>query len=298
MVDLEYAYPLYRPMRETESVTFQVTLGCSFNKCSFCSMYRTKEYSERPWEEIKKEIDLVSDAHPQTSRIFLADGDALNLSTEKLVQILRYLKQKFESLQSISIYAMPKNLHQKSHEELTTLNREGLNTLYLGIETGYDVLLKKITKGATSKSIISACNKAKESGFSLTCYVILGLGGKKYSTDHIKETARIVSQISPNIVVARPLVFHYSIYEEFMQKFGEPFEQLENSAIFDEVELFLQLVNPTSSMLFRANDELGNSYSISGKLPKDKDRMISLTRELKRQPELSNPGPLLRLRPI
>lgn len=285
-------------MAETTSVTFQVTLGCSFNKCSFCSMYRTKEYYERPWEDIKKEIDLVSEAYPRTSRIFLADGDALNLGTERLIQILRYLRQKFPTLERISIYAMPKNLYEKNNDELTTLNKEGLNTLYFGIETGYDLLLKKITKGATSQSIINACNKAKKSGFNLTCYVIFGLGGRKYSTEHIKETARVVSEVSPNIVVGRPLVFHYSVYEEFMQKFGEPFEHVDDSLIFDEIELFLQLTNPSSSILFRANDELGNTYSIAGKLPEDKHRMISLTRKLKQRPKSLKPTQLLRLRRI
>ena len=94
MIELGYDYPLYRPPSEANSVIFQVTLGCSFNKCSFCNMYRTKEYSERPWEEIKNEIDLVSKSYPQTEKIFLADGDALNLSTSRLIQILDYLKGK------------------------------------------------------------------------------------------------------------------------------------------------------------------------------------------------------------
>lgn len=298
MLDLGYRQPLYRPYAETGSVTFQVTIGCSFNKCSFCNMYRSKEYTERPWEEIKKEIDLVSEAYPQTGRIFLADGDALNLPTERLSQILKYLKQKFLALERISIYAMPKNLHQKNLEELTTLNKEGLDMLYFGIETGYDMLLKKITKGATSRSIINACIKAKKSGFMLTCYIIFGLGGKKYSKEHIRETARVVSEVSPNIVVGRPLIFHDAVYREFMDKFGEPFEHADDSVIFDEVEMFLKLVKPFTPLLFRANDQLGNAYSIAGRIPEDKNKMISLTRMLKEHPDIYKSPQLLRLRRI
>ena len=88
---LNYDAPLYRPPSEAKSLIFQVTLGCSFNECSFCDMYRRKEYSERSWEEVKAEIDLMAKTMPETTRIFLADGDALNLSTDYMIQIVEYI---------------------------------------------------------------------------------------------------------------------------------------------------------------------------------------------------------------
>jgi len=293
MIELGYDYPLYRPPSEANSVIFQVTLGCSFNKCSFCNMYRTKEYSERPWEEIKSEIDIVSKSLPQTERIFLADGDAINLHTEKFVQILEYIKEKFPNLQRISCYAMPKNLLQKNPEELTLLNNKGLNMLYIGIETGNDILLKKITKGATSKSIIDACNRAKKSGFIISCMIILGIGGKKYSIDHIKETSRVVSAVSPNFLAALSLIIEDGVYDEFMKKFDEPFEALDDSLILDELEMLLNDINPISPIVFRAN-HASNVYSIGGNLPEDKEKMIALVRNLKEHPELLKPKVLRR----
>jgi radical SAM superfamily enzyme YgiQ (UPF0313 family) len=293
MIELGYDYPLYRPPSEANSVIFQVTLGCSFNKCSFCNMYRTKEYSERPWEEIKSEIDIVSKSLPQTERIFLADGDAINLRTEKLVQILDYIREKFPNIQRISSYAMPKNLMQKSQEELTQLHRRGLNMLYIGIETGNDLLLKKITKGATSKSIIDACTRAKKSGFIISCMIILGIGGKKYSVDHIKETAKVVSAVSPDFLAALTLIIEDGVYDEFMKKFDEPFETLDDSLILNELELLLNDINPTASMVFRAN-HASNVYSIGGSLPEDKQKMLSLVRNLKEHPELLKPKVLRR----
>ncbi|HEY7695817.1 MAG TPA: radical SAM protein [Nitrososphaeraceae archaeon] len=293
MIELGYDYPLYRPPSEANSVIFQVTLGCSFNKCSFCNMYRTKEYSERPWEEIKSEIDIVSKSLPQTERIFLADGDAINLRTEKLVQILDYIREKFPNIQRISSYAMPKNLMQKSQEELTQLHRRGLNMLYIGIETGNDLLLKKITKGATSKSIIDACTRAKKSGFIISCMIILGIGGKKYSVDHIKETAKVVSAVSPDFLAALTLIIEDGVYDEFMKKFDEPFETLDDSLILNELELLLNDINPTASMVFRAN-HASNVYSIGGNLPEDKQKMLSLVRNLKEHPELLKPKVLRR----
>ena len=293
MIELGYDYPLYRPPSEANSIIFQVTLGCSFNKCSFCNMYRTKEYSERPWEEIKSEIDIVSKSYPQTERIFLADGDAINLSTEKLVQILDYIKEKFPNLERISCYAMPKNLLQKSPDELTLLNRKGLDMLYIGIETGNDILLKKITKGATSKSIIDACNRAKKSGFIISCMIILGIGGKKYSMDHMKETARVVSDVSPNFLAALTLIIEDGVYDEFMKKFSEPFETLDDTMILSELELLLNNINPISPIVFRAN-HASNVYSIGGNLPEDKEKMLAVVRSLKEHPELLKPKVLRR----
>jgi len=293
MIELGYDYPLYRPPSEANSIIFQVTLGCSFNKCSFCNMYRTKEYSERPWEEIKSEIDIVSKSFPQTERIFLADGDAINLSTEKLVQILDYIKKKFPNLARISCYAMPKNLLQKSPDELTLLNSKGLDMLYIGIETGNDILLKKITKGATSKSIIDACNRAKKSGFIISCMIILGIGGKKYSMDHMKETARVVSDVSPNFLAALTLIIEDGVYDEFMKKFREPFETLDDTMILNELELLLNNINPISPIVFRAN-HASNVYSIGGNLPDDKEKMLAVVRSLKEHPELLKPKVLRR----
>lgn len=292
-MELGYDYPLYRPPSEANSIIFQVTLGCSFNKCSFCNMYRTKEYSERPWEEIKSEIDVVSKSFPQTERIFLADGDAINLDTEKLIQILDYIKENFPNLKRISCYAMPKNLLQKSPDELTLLNSKGLDMLYIGIETGNDTLLKKITKGATSKSIIDACNRAKKSGFIISCMIILGIGGKKYSMDHMKETARVVSDVSPNFLAALTLIIEDGVYDEFMKKFNEPFETLDDTMVLDELELLLNNINPISPIVFRAN-HASNVYSIGGNLPEDKEKMLALVRSLKQHPELLKPKVLRR----
>ena len=135
-MEIVYDYPLYRPPSEADSMIFQVTLGCSFNKCSFCNMYRTKEYAERPWEEIKAEIDMAAKFYPNTRRVFLADGDALNLPKYRIIQILQYLHCKFPELERVSCYAMPMNLLKKKDDELGEIRAAGLHMLYVGIESG------------------------------------------------------------------------------------------------------------------------------------------------------------------
>jgi coproporphyrinogen III oxidase-like Fe-S oxidoreductase len=256
-------------------------------------MYRTKTYSERPWEEIQMEIDITSKLYPDTKRIFLADGDAINLSTERLVEILEYINKKFPSLERISSYAMPKNLLQKTSAELKTLRTAGLKMLYVGIESGSDKVLKKITKGATYKTIVESCKKAKESNYVLSCMIILGLGGKKYTYEHIEETAKIISEVSPDYIGALNLHLDDSLYNEFMTKFKEPFEFLDDLQILNEIELLISKINPSSPIIFRAN-HASNVYSIKGTLPQDKVNILELISQLKKHPDMLKPKILRR----
>jgi radical SAM superfamily enzyme YgiQ (UPF0313 family) len=287
-MELVYDYPLYRPPSEANSMIFQVTLGCSFNKCSFCNMYRTKEYSERPWDEIKAEIDMAAKFYPETRRIFLADGDAINLSNERMVQILKYLYEKFPAIERISCYAMPKNLMQKSDDDLKELRLAGLHMLYVGIETGNDTVLKKVTKGATYKTLVQACQKAKRHGFVLSCMVILGLGGKTYTKEHARDTAKVLSEAAPDYVGALTLHLEEGIYNEFMEKFGEPFVSLEDSEVLDELEMLIVGFDPKTPVIFRAN-HASNVYSIGGTMPDDKEKVLALVKNLKSHPEMLKP---------
>lgn len=283
-----YDYPMYRPPSEARSLIFQVTLGCSFNKCSFCDMYRTKEYVERAWEEVKMEIDLAAKHTPETTRIFLADGDALNLSTERMFQILDYVREKFPKLQRVSCYAMPKNILEKSLEELKKLRDAGLKMFYIGIESGSDIILKKVTKGATAQTIIKACQKAKDSGYIISCMVILGLGGKTYSKQHAKDTASILSVTSPHYVGALTLQLEDGIRDEFLTKFKEPFLQIDDADALNELEILIHKIEPSTPVVFRANHG-SNAYPVGGILPQDKESMLQKVSYLRNHPELCRP---------
>jgi radical SAM superfamily enzyme YgiQ (UPF0313 family) len=256
-------------------------------------MYRTKEYQERPWEEIKAEVDFASNAYPETRRIFLADGDALNLPTDKLTKIIEYLYLKFVRLERVASYTMPKNLLQKDDKDLDRLRYAGLTMLYLGIETGSDLLLKKVTKGATSRGIIQACQKAQIHEYILSCMVILGIGGRTYTTQHIDDTARLVSLVSPDYLAALNLQLEEGVHQEFLSKFAEPFIPLTDYQVLDELERLVSAMNPQRSIIFRAN-HASNVYSLGGKLPDDRKRLLSLIERLKAHPELLKPKVLRR----
>jgi len=285
---LSYDYPLYRPPSEADSLIFQVTLGCSFNVCSFCNMYRTKDYVERPWDEIKTEIDLVAKQMQDTRRIFLADGDALNLSTDKMIQILDYLHTKFPEIERISCYAMPKNLLEKSSEDLKKLYDAGLTMFYIGIESGSNKILQKVTKGATGQTIIKACKNAMDAGYTISCMIILGLGGKTLSKEHIDDTAKVVSEVSPQYLGALTLHIEDGIREEFMTKFKEPFVPIDDADALVELENLVSKIEPKSPIIFRANHG-SNAYPIGGTFPEDKDAILGKISYLKDHPELCRP---------
>ena len=285
---LNYDAPLYRPPSEAKSLIFQVTLGCSFNECSFCDMYRSKEYSERNWEEVKGEIDMMSKMLPDTTKIFLADGDALNLDTEYMIQIVKYVYEKFPNLERVSCYAMPMNLLKKTPEELDAMKKAGLNMLYLGIETGSDILLKKVTKGATAKTIIKSCKKAKDAGFTLSCMVILGIGGSKYSSENARETAKVISQVKPDYVGALTLYLENGIKDEFLTKFDEEFIRISDSEAINELEELITEINVDGNVVFRANHG-SNAYNIAGTFPEDKQAMLDKITWMKEHPEVVRP---------
>ena len=285
---LNYAEPVYRPPSEAKSLIFQITIGCSFNECSFCDMYRNKEYSEKSWDEVKAEIDLMAKQLPDTTRIFLADGDALNLSTDYMVKIVEYLYNNFQKLERVSCYAMPMNLLKKTPEELKRMNEAGLNMLYLGIESGSDIILKKITKGATSETIIRACRKAIENGFTLSCIIILGLGGKTYSQEHIKETARVVNASSPHYLGTLTLILETGVKEEFLTKFGEEFHPINDDEALVELQNLVEQIDVKEKMIFRANHG-SNAYNIGGTFPDEKNVILEKISWLKEHPENVRP---------
>jgi radical SAM superfamily enzyme YgiQ (UPF0313 family) len=251
-------------------------------------MYRSKQYSEKPWEEVKSEIDLMAKYLPDTTKIFLADGDALNLDAEYMIKILKYLHEKFPNLERISCYAMPMNILKKTSEELQKMHDAGLDMLYLGIESGSDIVLKKVTKGAIAKTIIKSINKAKEAGYIMSCMIILGLGGRTYSKEHIKGTAEVINSCSPKYVGALTLYLENGIKQEFLEKFGEPFIQLNDDEALEELYDLISQIHTKEEIIFRANHG-SNAYTIKGAFPQDKDEMLEKIQWMKQHPEIMRP---------
>ncbi|MBI4808975.1 MAG: radical SAM protein [Nitrosomonadales bacterium] len=275
---LLYDQPLFRPPSEADNLIIQATLGCSFNQCSFCAMYRSKHYVERPLADVFADIRTVAAYLPDAQRVFLADGDALALPTEHLLAILRELAATFPRLTRVSCYATPGNLQRKSADELALLREHKLTLLYFGIESGSDLILKKITKGATQQRMAEVLHKAHTSGMKVSATVILGLGGTQHSDEHIAGTIALLNSAPVTYLSTLQLFLDESITEEFQRKHGEPFEMPDDLAILKEQERLISGINPPQPVIFRSN-HASNALALAGNLPKDKDKLLLQLRE-------------------
>ena len=272
-----YDMPLYRPPSEGPNLIVQATYGCSFNECSFCSMYKTKTFRARPLADVFADIDAFADEWPDAHRVFLADGDAMVLPTEVLRQILDKLAACFPNLQRVSCYATPYNLIKKSPQELVDLKARKLNLVYVGIESGAPEILKRITKGAAPRTISAALEKAVNAGIKVSATVILGLGGRTLWREHIDGTIDLINKTPPTYLSTLQLGLEDGVVGRFMERFerfGDTFEWQSDEGVLVELERLVAGLNPPKPLIFRSN-HASNSLALAGNFPKDKDRLLA-----------------------
>ena len=268
-----YDYPLYRPPSEGNSLIIQATLGCSHNKCSFCNMYKSKKFTIKPIEDIKKDISFFRQTYTHVERIFLADGDALILKTEDLKEILVYIKELFPECSRVTLYGSPKSILLKTQKELSELKDLGLSMIYMGVESGNDEVLKDINKGVSSEDLIIAAKKVKDANILLSVTVIAGIGGIEKSKSHAIKTGEIISSMIPDYLGVLTLMVEEgtNLHNKIINK---EFELLNDKEILNEIKILIQHINVKESVVFRCN-HASNYISLSGNLPKDKEKLLT-----------------------
>lgn len=285
---ITYHEPLFRPPSEAKSFILQITLGCSWNKCSFCEMYTSKSFKPRNQEDIFEDIHKMANRFPRIRRVFLADGDPLVLSNKRLVPILQEIKKAFTHLNRISTYASPQNLNNKSFEELQELKNNGLDMLYVGIESGDDETLEAIQKGETFESIEKGLLKGKEIGFKESVMIINGVGGKKFSRQHAIKSAEILNKVQPTYASTLVLTIHKG-KEHFLQRFKGEFIELNQLELFQEMRLFMETLD-LKETIFRS-DHASNFLVLKGVLGKDKTKFLDQIDFAINHPSLANLRP-------
>ncbi len=203
---MNYEGMIFRPPSEAGSLILQVTVGCSYNRCTFCGAYQGKSFRIKRFEEIQEDIDEASSYRSQIQRVFLADGDALAMPQRELLRILEYVKLRLNRVERVGIYANAKDILRKDVEELKALKNLGLGILYLGLESGNSEILKRIKKSGTVDQLIRAGRRVKESGILLSVTVILGIGGVEKSQAHAADTGKVLSEMDPDYVGALSLM--------------------------------------------------------------------------------------------
>ena len=235
-------------------------------------MYKSKSYQVRDIEDIYKEIDSLSSSYPENRKVFLADGDALSLDTAYLLALLKYLKKSFVKLRRVSLYASAQNILNKSSEDLELLYTNGLNLIYYGVESGSDVVLKKITKGVNQSEIIESLNKASDAGMKISATVILGIGGSTYTDEHIRDSAKIINETKVTYLSTLQLGLEEESKEKFYKHFTD-FTLLDDHEILHEQKRFIEFLNPSNKIIFRSN-HASNALYLAGTLPRDKSRLV------------------------
>lgn len=267
-----YDYPLYRPPSEAHSQIFQITLGCSQNNCTFCGMYKTKQFKLRPVAEVKAEISRIpASQRGSVQRVFLADGDALIYPQGGLTEILDALAENFPALTRVGIYASPNSLKGKSVEELTLLREKKLRILYFGLESGDEQTLSSVNKGFTPDVMLYLCRKAQQAGMKLSVTAILGLAGQERSREHARATAQWITELSPAFFSL------LTMFKRHNDDFLRSITLQTNGGILAEALEIVRHLAPQKTIL-RSN-HVSNILNLAGSYPKDRQKIIALAHE-------------------
>jgi radical SAM superfamily enzyme YgiQ (UPF0313 family) len=269
---MKYEGMIYRPPSEAKSLILQVTIGCSYNRCTFCHSFQGKKFRIKSFEEIKADIDEVSGYGP-IPRIFLADGDALIIPQKDLVRILSYLMRSVKGLERIGIYANAVDILKKDANELKELKDLGLGIIYLGLESGNPDVLKRIRKNATVDQMIRAAKRVKEAGILLSVTVLLGIGGVEMSHEHAEDTGKVLSKMDPEFVGALSLMVvpGTPIDEEIRTGrlvLPNPFELIG--------ELGTMIANCQLTECFFASNHASNYLPLRIRMPAEKEKALKL----------------------
>lgn len=266
---------IYRPPGEWRSYLLQCTIGCSHNKCTFCAMYKEKQFRVRPLEEILEDIDMARDYYgPGVERVFLMDGDAIVMKTEQLLKILEKLYQNFPNLQKVTTYAGPKSTLSKSMTELKELRAAGLTRAYLGVESGSDAVMTAINKGCTAAQMLQAGQNLVEAGIDLWAILILGLTGQDGDwEEHVLSSARIINDMKPRHLSAMTFApaKGTQLGEDVL---AGRFKVCTPDQILEECRLLIEHLD-VDPLHFTSN-HASNYLPLKGGLPEDKEKFLSL----------------------
>ena len=279
---IQYIEQVFRPPSEAQSLILPVTNGCSWNKCTFCEMYTApqKKFAVRDENQVLDEIKRVSE-QLIIQRVFLADGDALALSTRRLLTILQAIQEHLPTVRRITSYCLPSNLKNKSVSELQELADAGLKMVYVGAESGYDEVLQKVNKGETYSSTLSALTKLGDAGIKRSEMILNGLGGRALSAQHADQSAALMNETQPEFLST--LVVSFPLGDaRFKQRFAE-FEPLGQQGLFIELQRLIGQLE-LKNTVFRS-DHASNYLPLKGTLGADKQRFLAQLQQAIEQPD-------------
>ena len=274
---VRYVPPVYRPPSEAESLILPVTDGCSWNKCTFCEMYTDpqKRFRPRAEAEVLDSIKRCAETFgARVRRVFLADGDAMTLSTRRLAAVLEAIRRELPSVHRVSSYCLPRNVRNKSVAELKELADLGLSLVYVGCESGDDEVLARISKGETFETSRDALVKLGEAGIKRSVMILNGLGGVALSEQHALNSARLMNATQPEFLAT--LVVSFPKGEERLRAGFDDWRELDIVQLMHEMERLIGALDLRRTV-FRS-DHASNWLVLRGTLGADKQRLLDQLR--------------------
>lgn len=269
---MRYIGDIYRPPSEAYSLLVQVTIGCSHNKCTFCNMFKAKQFKVRKIEEVLEDLQWARDHYKKVERIFLCDGDALCLANHKLLTILSFIRDKFPECERVTTYGRATDILRKSDEELRELKENGLEMVYIGAESGSQKVLDMVNKGETREQLIEGVQRLEAAGIMASVTFINGLAGPELWEEHAVETGKMIAEMNASYVSLLTLMLEppAPLLDDYRQ--GK-FKLLTPEEVLAETCLMLKYARPSKPCVFRSN-HASNYVSLRGNLPFDNERMI------------------------
>jgi len=270
---MHYEGNIIRPPSEANSILLQVTVGCSHNKCTFCATYKGERFRIKSDDIIMADIAFAANHCRRQRRVFLCDGDALIIPQERMLKILMEIEKQLPWVTRVGLYANAKSIKMKTPDELNELKSHGVGIAYMGLETGDDVTLKNVKKGASSETMIQMGQKLRAAGIRLSITVLLGIAGKERSLVHARETGRVLSAIDPEYVGALSLMLipGTSLNDDYE---SGTFPLLRPDEMLEELKAMIAATD-LSKGLFHAN-HASNYLPIKARMPRDKESTIEL----------------------
>ena len=268
---MRYEGAIYRPPSEADSLILQVTIGCSHNKCTFCGSFKDKKFRLRTLEEVREDVEEAKAYARYIRKVFIADGDALVIPQKRLIPIIELIRDAFPKLERIGIYGNTKSILKKSVEELKALKELGVRIIYLGIESGDQVVLDRVYKGTTLEKTTEAARRVKEAGIILSVTVLLGLGGVERSTIHAEKTGKFLSKIDPDYVGALSVIIVPGTPLAEEVKRGT-FEVPNPYMLLEELAIMIKHTNVTHT--FFASNHASNYLPVKAWLPEEKEKIL------------------------
>lgn len=283
-IPIRYINPVFRPPSEAQSLILPLTNGCSWNQCTYCEMYTApqKKFALRDGDEVLESIRRCGEQFgPQVQRVFLGDGDAMVLSTRRLLEVLQAIRTHMPQVRRVSSYCLPRNVRNKPVEDLQALKEAGLSLVYVGAESGDDEVLRHVNKGETYGSTVQALQRLGEAGITRSVMLLNGLGGVWHSRQHALNSARLANATQPEFLST--LVVSFPQGEARFRAAYPGWEPLGQRALFEEMEIFLETLQLLRTV-FRS-DHASNWLVLKGTLGAEKARLLQQVRQAIATPE-------------